>query len=47
MNIKLNQDLLNRIVKLYDNFDESNEDCFEDAASLLYEVYEKIIGQKE
>ena len=45
MNIELSEDLINRIVKLNENFDESNEDCFEDAANLLYEVYEKIIEQ--
>lgn len=47
MNIELNEDLINRIVKLNENFDESNEDCFEDAANLLYEVYEKIIEQRQ
>lgn len=47
MNIELSEDLINRIVKLNENFDESNEDCFEDAANLLYEVYEKIIEQRQ
>lgn len=47
MNIELSEDLINRIIKLNENFDESNEDCFEDAANLLYEVYEKIIEQRQ
>lgn len=47
MNIILSEDLINRIVKLNENFDESNEDCFEDAANLLYEMYEKIIEQRQ
>ena len=47
MNIKLNEDLISRIINLNENFDESEIDCFEDATNLLYEVYEKIKEQKE
>lgn len=47
MDIRLDEDLVQRIIKLNENFNESEIDCFEDAASLLYEVYEEIIGQKE
>jgi hypothetical protein len=47
MNTILSEDLVNRIIKLNENFDESNEDCYEDAANLLYEVYEKIIEQRQ
>ena len=47
MDIRLDEDLISRIINLNENFDESEIDCFEDVANLLYEVYEKIKEQKE
>lgn len=47
MDIRLDEDLISRIINLNENFDESEFGCFEDAANLLYEVYENIKEQKE